>query len=38
MLPVVASQDGVTIVIVPIVALRQDMYEHSNKRGILYTE
>jgi superfamily II DNA helicase RecQ len=34
MLPVVALWDEVTIVIVPIVALRQDMCERSNKKGI----
>jgi superfamily II DNA helicase RecQ len=38
MLLVAASQDGVTIVIVPIVALRQDICEHSNERGILCIE
>jgi hypothetical protein len=34
MLPAVVSQDGVTIVIVPMVALRQDMCERSNEKGI----
>jgi len=34
MLPVAASWDGVTIVIVPMVALRQDMCERSNEKGI----
>jgi superfamily II DNA helicase RecQ len=38
MLPVAASRDGVTIVIVPIVALRQDMCERSNEKGIPYAE
>ena len=38
MLPAVALQDGVTIVIVPMVALQQDMCEHSNEKGILCTE
>jgi superfamily II DNA helicase RecQ len=38
MLPVAASQDGVTIMIVPIVALRQDICEYSNEKGILCTE
>jgi superfamily II DNA helicase RecQ len=38
MLPVAALQDGVTIVIVLIVALRQDICERSNKKGILYAE
>jgi superfamily II DNA helicase RecQ len=38
MLLAAASQDGVTIVIVLMVALRQDIYEHSNERGILYVE
>lgn len=37
-LPAVASRDGVTIVIVPIVALQQDMCERSNKKGIPYAE
>jgi superfamily II DNA helicase RecQ len=34
MLPAVASKSGVTIVIVPIVALRQDMYERASEKGI----
>jgi superfamily II DNA/RNA helicase len=34
MLPAAASRDGVTIVIVPMVALRQDMCERSNEKGI----
>jgi superfamily II DNA helicase RecQ len=34
MLLAAASRYGVTIVIVPMVALRQDMCEHSNKKGI----
>jgi superfamily II DNA helicase RecQ len=38
MLPVAASRDGVTIVIVPIVVLRQDIYECSNEKRILYAE
>jgi superfamily II DNA helicase RecQ len=38
MLLVVALQDGVTIVIVPIVVLRQDMCKCSNKKGIPCTE
>jgi superfamily II DNA helicase RecQ len=38
MLPVAVSRDGVTIVIVPIVALRQDICERSNEKGIPYTE
>jgi superfamily II DNA helicase RecQ len=38
MLLAAASQDRVTIVIVPMVALQQDMYECSNERGILCTE
>jgi superfamily II DNA helicase RecQ len=38
MLPVAASRDGVTIVIVPMVALRQDMCERSNEKGIPYAE
>jgi superfamily II DNA helicase RecQ len=38
MLLVAALWDGVTIVIVPIVALRQDICEHSNKKGIPYAE
>jgi len=37
-LPAAASQDGVTIVIVLMVALQQDMCEHSNKKGILCIE
>jgi superfamily II DNA helicase RecQ len=38
MLLAVASQDRVTIVIVLIVVLQQDMCERSNKKGILYVE
>jgi superfamily II DNA helicase RecQ len=38
MLLAVASQDRVTIVIVPMVALQQDMCKHSNERGILCVE
>jgi superfamily II DNA helicase RecQ len=38
MLPVAVSRDRVTIVIVPIVALRQDMYKRSNEKGIPYAE
>jgi superfamily II DNA helicase RecQ len=38
MLPAAASRDRVTIVIIPMVALRQDMCEHSNKKGIPCTE
>jgi superfamily II DNA helicase RecQ len=38
MLLAAASRDEVTIVIVPIVALRQDMCKCSNEKGILYTE
>lgn len=38
MLLAAALQDRVTIVIVPIVALRQDICERSNKKGIPYTE
>jgi superfamily II DNA helicase RecQ len=38
MLPASASQDGVTPMIVPMVALRQDMCERSNEKGILYAE
>jgi len=38
MLLAVASQDRITIVIVPIVALRQDMCERSNEKGILCAE
>jgi superfamily II DNA helicase RecQ len=38
MLPAVASRDRVTIVIVLIVVLQQDMCERSNKKGILYVE
>jgi superfamily II DNA helicase RecQ len=38
MLPAAASRDGVTIVIVPMVALRQDIYKRSNEKGIPYTE
>jgi superfamily II DNA helicase RecQ len=38
MLLVVVSQDEVIIVIMPIVALQQDMCKHSNKKGILYIE
>jgi superfamily II DNA helicase RecQ len=34
MLPAAALQYGVTIVIVPMVALRQDIYERSNEKGI----
>jgi superfamily II DNA helicase RecQ len=34
MLLAVASQDGVTVVIVPMVALRQDMCKQSNEKGI----
>ena len=34
MLPAAASRDGVTVVIVPMVALRQDMCERSNEMGI----
>jgi hypothetical protein len=34
MLPAAALRDGVTIVIVPMVALRQDMCERSNEKGI----
>jgi superfamily II DNA helicase RecQ len=34
MLPAAASRDGVTIVIVPMVALRQDICERSNEKGI----
>jgi superfamily II DNA helicase RecQ len=34
MLPASASQDGVTIVIVSMVALRQDMCERSSEKGI----
>jgi superfamily II DNA helicase RecQ len=37
-LPAAALRDGVTIVIVPMVALRQDIYERSNEKGILYAE
>jgi superfamily II DNA helicase RecQ len=38
MLPAVASWDRVIIVIVPIVALQQDICERSNEKGILYVE
>jgi superfamily II DNA helicase RecQ len=38
MLPAAASRHGVTIVIVLMVALRQDMCECSNEKGILYAE
>jgi superfamily II DNA helicase RecQ len=38
MLPAAASRDRVTIVIVPMVALRQDMCERSNEKGIPYAE
>jgi superfamily II DNA helicase RecQ len=38
MLPAAASRDGVTIVIVPMVALRQDMCKRSNEKGIPYAE
>jgi superfamily II DNA helicase RecQ len=38
MLLAAASQDRITIVIVLIVALRQDIYERSNKKGILCIE
>jgi len=38
MLLAVVSQDRVTIVIVPMVALRQDMCERSNEKGILCAE
>jgi superfamily II DNA helicase RecQ len=38
MLLAVVLWDRVTIVIMPIVALQQDMCEHSNEKGILYTE
>jgi superfamily II DNA helicase RecQ len=38
MLPAAASRDGITIVIVLIVALRQDIYERSNEKGIPYAE
>ena len=34
MLPAAASRDGVTVVIVPMVALRQDMCGRSNEKGI----
>ncbi|KAM0712555.1 hypothetical protein Q7P35_000001 [Cladosporium inversicolor] len=38
MLLAVASQDGITIVIVLMVALRQDMCKRSNEKGILCAE
>jgi superfamily II DNA helicase RecQ len=38
MLPAAASWHGVTIVIVPMVALRQDMCKYSNEKGIPCTE
>jgi superfamily II DNA helicase RecQ len=38
MLLVAALRDRITIIIVPMVALRQDMYERSNEKGILYAE
>jgi superfamily II DNA helicase RecQ len=38
MLPASASQDGVTPIIVPKVALRQDMCERSNEKWIPYAE
>jgi superfamily II DNA helicase RecQ len=38
MLPAVASRDRVTIMIVLIVVLQQDMCERSNKKRILYVE
>jgi superfamily II DNA helicase RecQ len=38
MLLVAASRDEVTIVIVPIVALQQDMCKRSNEKGIPYVE
>jgi superfamily II DNA helicase RecQ len=38
MLLAAASQNGMTIVIVLIVVLRQDMCKHSNEKGILYAE
>ena len=38
MWPAAASRDGVTIVIVPMVALRQDMCERGNEKGILCAE
>lgn len=34
MLPASASIDGLTIVIVPMVSLRQDLWERSNEKGI----
>jgi superfamily II DNA helicase RecQ len=38
MLPAAASRYRVTIIIVPMVALRQDICEHSNEKGIPYVE
>jgi superfamily II DNA helicase RecQ len=38
MLPAAVSQHGVTIVIIPMVALQQDMYKRSNEKGIPCTE
>jgi superfamily II DNA helicase RecQ len=38
MLPAAASRNGVTIVIIPMVALRQDMCERSNETGIPYAD
>jgi superfamily II DNA helicase RecQ len=38
MLPAAASRDRITIVIVPMVALRQNIYERSNEKRILCAE
>jgi superfamily II DNA helicase RecQ len=38
MLLVAVLRDRITIIIVPIVVLRQDMYERSNEKGILCAE
>jgi hypothetical protein len=38
MLLVAALRDRITIIIVPIVALQQDIYKRSNEKGILCAE
>ena len=38
MLPAAGSIDGVTIVIVPTISLRQDLINRCNRDGVLYAE
>ena len=37
-LPAAGSIDGVTIVIVPTISLRQDLMDRYNRDGVLYAE